>query len=185
MSDTALPIDSGQFDATVDEAVGFDNLHRRRFVPMVRLASVLVDTQEEAEEVVQDAFAALLPRFRCIENPDAYLRRSVLNGARQVLRRRQIVRRRPQPRPEHSTPSFNHVLDSPGGGAMKDNVEPDEYAATTAKGDQPESYVGSTAHIHDVQTVPLLLPRHSAPTSGPISTSFHRDSSIRPIPRRT
>lgn len=112
MSDMALPIDSGQFDATVDEAVGFDNLCRRRFVPMVCLAFVVVDTQEEADEVVQDVFAALLPRFRRIENPDSYLRRSVLNGARQVLRRRRIVRRRPQPRPEHSTASFNHVLDA-------------------------------------------------------------------------
>lgn len=68
MSDMALPIDSGQFDATVDEAVGFDNLCRRRFVPMVCLAFVVVHTQEEAEEVVQDVFAALLPRFRRIEN---------------------------------------------------------------------------------------------------------------------
>lgn len=112
MSDTASQADSRHIESTVGDEGGFDDLYRRRFTPMVRLAFVLVDTQEEAEEVVQDAFAALLPRFRRIDNPDAYLRRSVLNGARQVLRRRRIVRRQPQPRPEHATQSFNHVLDA-------------------------------------------------------------------------
>ena len=67
MRDTALPADNRHLDATVGEAVGFDDL---------------------------------------------YLRRSVLNGARQVLRRRRIVRRQPKPRAEHSTQSFNHVLDA-------------------------------------------------------------------------
>jgi RNA polymerase sigma factor (sigma-70 family) len=90
----------------------FDDLYRQRFEPMVRLAFVLVDTQEEAEEVVQDAFAALLTRFRRVDNPDAYLRRSVLNGARQVLRRRRIVRRQPEPLAETSALNFNHVLDA-------------------------------------------------------------------------
>ena len=41
---------------------------------------------------------------------------------------------------------------------MKDNVEPDEYAATTAGDQTGEWYVGSTAHIHDVQTVAAAAP---------------------------
>jgi RNA polymerase sigma-70 factor (sigma-E family) len=90
----------------------FDDLYRRQYAPMVRLAYLLVDTQGEAEEVVQDAFAALLPRFLRVEHPDAYLRRCVLNGARQVVRRRRIARRQPHPQPEDAVLLFNHVVDA-------------------------------------------------------------------------
>jgi RNA polymerase sigma-70 factor (sigma-E family) len=72
----------------------FDELYRRTFAPMVRLAYVLVDTDEQAEEVVQDAFAALYVRWHKVTDPEAYLRTSVLNGARAVLRRRRVLRRR-------------------------------------------------------------------------------------------
>ncbi len=108
----AVPADRRRIDALVTPTIDFDELYRRRFERMVRLAYVLVDTEEEAEEVVQDAFAALLPRYSRLDNPEAYLRRCVLNGARQVLRRRRIVRRQPQPRVETSSMAYNHVIDA-------------------------------------------------------------------------
>jgi RNA polymerase sigma-70 factor (sigma-E family) len=67
---------------------------------MVRLALLLVDDRETAEDVAQDAFAALHRRWHSLQTEDAaigYLRTCVLNGARSVLRRRRTVRRRPQP----------------------------------------------------------------------------------------
>src|SRR4051794_19067942 len=112
MSDVAVPAEGTQFELVMSAPSSFDDLYRERFAPMVRLAFVLVDTQEEAEEVVQDAFAALLTRYRRVDNPDAYLRRSVLNGARQVLRRRRIVRRQPEARTEAAALVYNHVLDA-------------------------------------------------------------------------
>lgn len=72
----------------------FDELYRRRYESMVRLAYVLVDTTEQAEEVTQEAFAALYSRWHKVADPDAYVRTSVLNGARAVLRRRRVLRRR-------------------------------------------------------------------------------------------
>jgi RNA polymerase sigma-70 factor (sigma-E family) len=90
-----------EWPATDDRTIGsqhlvttFDELYRRTFAPMVRLAYVLVDTDEQAEEVVQDAFAALYVRWHKVTDPEAYLRTSVLNGARGVLRRRRVSRRR-------------------------------------------------------------------------------------------
>lgn len=83
-----LTVDSRQLVTT------FDELYRRTFASMVRLAYVLVDTDEQAEEVVQDAFAALYVRWHKVADPEAYLRTSVLNGARAVLRRRRVLRRR-------------------------------------------------------------------------------------------
>ncbi len=67
---------------------------------MVRLALLLVDDRETAEDVAQDAFAALHRRWDSLSTQDAaigYLRACVVNGARSVLRRRRTVRRNPQP----------------------------------------------------------------------------------------
>src|SRR5690349_19040128 len=68
---------------------------RTHRLQMVRLALLLVDDRETAEDVVQDAFAALHRRWAAIAEPDAsigYLRTSVVNGARSVLRRRRTAR---------------------------------------------------------------------------------------------
>lgn len=71
----------------------FDGLFSARRVPMVRLATLLVGSPAIAEEVVQDAFAAMSERWDTVDRPDAYLRRSVINGCAGVLRRRTIEQR--------------------------------------------------------------------------------------------
>ena len=90
----------------------FDSLHHREFAGLVRLAMVLVDSQELAEEVVQDAFAGLYVRYRMVTSPLAYVRASVLNGSRKVLRRRVLARRSAALRPGESDLEFNHVIDA-------------------------------------------------------------------------
>jgi DNA-directed RNA polymerase specialized sigma24 family protein len=84
--------------------VEFDELYRTKYTPMIRLAYVLVDTIGDAEHVVQDAFVALYRRYDTVLAPEAYLRTSVVNGARKVLRRRRVVRRRPADPPALTTP---------------------------------------------------------------------------------
>lgn len=74
----------------------FDELYRSQWWPMLRLAVGLVDETGAAEDVVQDAFAALYRRWDAIRDPaaaHAYLRASVLNAARSVLRRRRTARK--------------------------------------------------------------------------------------------
>jgi RNA polymerase sigma-70 factor (sigma-E family) len=73
------------------------DLFRTQRLGLVRLALLLVDDKETAEDVVQDAFTALHRRWSSLSNPDAalpYLRVSVVNGSRSVLRRRRTVRSR-------------------------------------------------------------------------------------------
>lgn len=94
------------------DTVTFETLYEQRFVPMVRLAYTLVDTRQQAEEVVQDAFAAVYERFHRLENPEAYLRVTVLNGCRRVLRRRMLSRRQPVPPTEDGELGASHVLDA-------------------------------------------------------------------------
>ena len=75
-----------------DEAVALYAAHRLR---LVRLAVLLVDDLQTAEDVVQDAFAAFLARRSRLDDPQkalAYLRTSVVNGSRDKLRRRRTAR---------------------------------------------------------------------------------------------
>jgi RNA polymerase sigma-70 factor (sigma-E family) len=74
-------------------ATTFDELFRRCYERMVRVAYLLVGSQAEAEDVVQDAFARIELRWAKLDNPEAYLRRCVVNRSNDLLRRRRIEQR--------------------------------------------------------------------------------------------
>ncbi|RDD85252.1 SigE family RNA polymerase sigma factor [Streptomyces parvulus] len=99
--------------ATVGDKHRFSELYHHRRLALVRLALLLVDDLPTAEDVVQDAFTALLrrhgSRLANIEDPEAYLRTSVVNGARSVLRRRRTVRAH-IPERERQLPSADHSV---------------------------------------------------------------------------
>ena len=112
MSDATIPLAADVTPIQVQVKEPFDALYHREFDRMVRLATALVDRTEEAEEVVQEAFAQVYLRYRVVENPVGYLRVSVLNGCRKVLRRRAVARRwRPEPE-DPAALGFDHVLDA-------------------------------------------------------------------------
>lgn len=91
----------------------FDELYAAQYAAMVRLAHSLVDTRQRAEEIAQDAFAAVYERFDRLAAPTAYLRTCVLNGCRRAIRRRMLRRSREQAVAEGGTElGFNHVLDA-------------------------------------------------------------------------
>jgi len=81
---------------------GFNELFERERRPMVRLAYLLVGSEAQAEEVVQDAFAAVYVRWATIDNPGGFLRRCVVNGAKGSLRRRAVERRKALRPPDES-----------------------------------------------------------------------------------
>ncbi|WP_433547772.1 RNA polymerase sigma factor [Streptomyces sp. CA-294286] len=72
------------------------DLYRARRLDMVRLALFLVDDLHTAEDVVQDAFAAVCRTHGTglagLQDPGAYLHTAVVNAARSVLRRRRTAR---------------------------------------------------------------------------------------------
>lgn len=77
-----------------DEAL--ELLYAAHWRRLVRLAVLLVRDQGTAEEVVQDAFVAVHSRWRSLREPEnavAYLRQSVVNKSRSVLRHRGVVSR--------------------------------------------------------------------------------------------
>jgi RNA polymerase sigma-70 factor (sigma-E family) len=81
--------------ASIDRDRSVEAIYREHGLALVRLARLLVDDRESAEDVMQDAFAGLYDRWDRLEDTDtalAYLRTSVVNGSRSVLRRRRTSR---------------------------------------------------------------------------------------------
>ena len=81
---------------TVADAYDLDRLYREHYRSLVRLASILVDDVATCEELVQDAFVAVLRRaggWADADKAPAYLRSAVLNQARSHLRKQQVRRR--------------------------------------------------------------------------------------------
>jgi len=75
--------------------------YRAHYAGLVRLAAFLVGSREEAEEVVQDAYVKVHGALRRVEDPEAYLRTTVVNLSRSRLRRRSVAAaHRPEPLPD-------------------------------------------------------------------------------------
>lgn len=81
-------------ESSADAAVA--ELYAAHWTGLVRLAWLLLRDDQGAEEVVQDAFIAVHRHWgslRSKEKAAAYLRRSVVNGARSGLRHRGVEQR--------------------------------------------------------------------------------------------
>jgi len=86
--------DSGPLQSIDGRDTAFAVLFDQERTPMVRVAYLLIGSEPLAEEIVQDAFAAVYVRWNRIANPGGYLRQSVVNGARSAGRRRSLERRK-------------------------------------------------------------------------------------------
>jgi RNA polymerase sigma-70 factor (sigma-E family) len=79
-------------------------IYSEHYRSLVRLAALLVRDVATAEEVVQDAFVAMHGAWRRLRESDkalSYLRQSVVNRSRSVLRHRVVVdRNAPKPAPD-------------------------------------------------------------------------------------
>jgi RNA polymerase sigma-70 factor (sigma-E family) len=88
-----------------DADTAVDELYAAHYRRLVRLSVLLVRDPETAEEVVQDSFVAMHSRWRSLRDPDkglAYLRQTVVNRSRSVLRHRGVQARHvPSPLPDH------------------------------------------------------------------------------------
>ncbi|GAA2077615.1 hypothetical protein GCM10009801_33830 [Streptomyces albiaxialis] len=90
------------------------DLYEARRLDMVRLAVFLVDDRHTAEDVVQDAFAAVCRRHGAalddLQDAASYLHTAVVNAARSVLRRRRTARAYIPPHEGHGAPVDERLL---------------------------------------------------------------------------
>jgi RNA polymerase sigma-70 factor (sigma-E family) len=111
---TVVQPDSGVGPQRVSSAPGrvdVQLLYRAHWRYLVRLAVLLVDDVTSAEDVVQDAFVALHRKADTLRDPDAalgYLRTSVLNLSRSVIRRRQVARKHLKVAEPEATAAADH-----------------------------------------------------------------------------
>jgi RNA polymerase sigma-70 factor (sigma-E family) len=80
--------------APVDVSVpSFAQLYERRHDDMVRLAYLLTSSSETAQDLVQDAFVRVHRAWARVKEPDAYLRRAVVNACNSHHRRQYVARK--------------------------------------------------------------------------------------------
>jgi DNA-directed RNA polymerase specialized sigma24 family protein len=91
------------------------------YEPMHRLAFVLLGSDSEAAEVVQDAFEVITPRLDSIDDVGAGLRSEVVSGVRRRLAyraawqpKREVAAERPSPRGGFGQSGFEHLADLVG-----------------------------------------------------------------------
>ncbi|MDA8264369.1 MAG: SigE family RNA polymerase sigma factor [Actinomycetota bacterium] len=76
-------------DPEVDDEcakVSFETFYLASYEGLVRLAYVLTSSRELAEDLVQDCFVRMHQRFGEVEQPERYMRRSIVNAARSHYR---------------------------------------------------------------------------------------------------
>jgi len=66
----------------------FDDFFRATYAGSVRLAHLLTGDRWAAEDIAQEAYTRLHPRYGGLDNPAAYLRVSLVNAAQSFHRRR-------------------------------------------------------------------------------------------------
>ncbi|MEU6084377.1 SigE family RNA polymerase sigma factor [Streptomyces sp. NPDC047108] len=89
------------------------HLYRAHRLPLVRLAALLVGDLPTAEDVVQDAFAAVWHRRHSLHDATSmapYIRRAVVNKARSVIRRRRVANALRPEREQHAPSAEHEVL---------------------------------------------------------------------------
>jgi RNA polymerase sigma factor (sigma-70 family) len=79
--------------ARSEQAATFAEFYGEHFVEAARLASLLTNSREAAQDLAQDAFVAIHRRWSKVAEPRAYLRRAVVNACHSYHRRRILERR--------------------------------------------------------------------------------------------
>jgi RNA polymerase sigma-70 factor (sigma-E family) len=123
VSSDAIPLRPVQAEGTLAERVMLDGvtvrweadsavttIYRDHYRSLVRLAAMLVADTGTAEDVVQDSFVAMHNAWRRLRDTEkglSYLRQSVVNRSRSVLRHRGVAQRH-APKPAPDMPSAEH-----------------------------------------------------------------------------
>jgi RNA polymerase sigma-70 factor (sigma-E family) len=110
-AEAAYPPRHRQAAAAWDASEAVTEIYHGHYNSLVRLALLLVRDVYTAEEVVQDAFESMHLAWRRLHDQDkalAYLRQTVVNKSRSVLRHRKVVDMH-QPKPAPDEPSAEHA----------------------------------------------------------------------------
>lgn len=101
--------------AVPERFVSFESFYRAHYPSSVRLAHLLTNGSPAAEDLVQEAFAAVHGRYAQLQRPAGYLRVTVVNGCRRWHRsagREERRLRLVQPREAHASLDADEIADA-------------------------------------------------------------------------
>lgn len=90
----------------------FAEFYREQHEPMLRLAYLLTQSHAVAEDLVQDSFIRVEPRWSSLDQPVAYLRRTVTNACYSYHRRRKREQAVPYEAPADREPEHDEMWDA-------------------------------------------------------------------------
>src|SRR5579864_7404071 len=93
-------------------ALRFEDFYRAQHQPMLRLAYLLTQSRAAAEDLVQDSFIRVHPRWDSLYAPAAYLRRTVTNACYSWHRRRKLEEATPAAVVEAREPEHDEMWDA-------------------------------------------------------------------------
>ncbi len=93
MGDVHRFVRPGPIAGTGQSSATIDGLYAAEHRPMLRLATLMLGSSFEAEDIVHDAFVKVDHRFDSLDRPGAYLRTCVVNGCRSRMRHQKVVDR--------------------------------------------------------------------------------------------
>ncbi len=108
----ALTVQASQASPAWEASEVVTELYDAHYNQLVRLALLLVHDLQTAEEVVQDAFEAMHKAWRRLRDSEkalSYLKQTVVNRSRSVLRHRKVVDMH-SPKPAPDEPSAEHAV---------------------------------------------------------------------------
>jgi RNA polymerase sigma-70 factor (sigma-E family) len=108
----AFTVQARQASAVWEASETVTELYAGYYNQLVRLALLLVHDLQTAEEVVQDAFEAMHKAWRRLRDSEkalSYLKQTVVNRSRSVLRHRKVVDLH-APKPAPDEPSAEHAV---------------------------------------------------------------------------
>ena len=113
---TAEPATDGPvaMELSRSDISAFDDLFRSEYRSLVRLAYLMVGSQERAEELTQDAFAQLFASWAKVERPGGFVRTALVSRCRDAQRREirgKAKLRLVTPKPE-DVPESHYLVDA-------------------------------------------------------------------------
>lgn len=78
----------------MSDSAAFDQLFRAEYTGLVRLAYLIIGSQQRAEELTQEAFRQLFEAWPSVERPGGFVRSAVVSRCRDAQRREITARRK-------------------------------------------------------------------------------------------
>jgi RNA polymerase sigma factor (sigma-70 family) len=141
-----------------DEAV--TALYRAHALGLIRLAHIMLGDRPAAEDVVQEAFCGLYRRWAKLSDPDRalpYVRSSVLNGCRSVLRKTIAQRSWGPPRETGDDTAGDGAAGGAAGGGAAGSAAAGSAEAAVLAGEDAQEVMRAVRRLPRRQREALVL----------------------------